>query len=90
MNFFKNLLSKFTKKEVNQPSEFNVYYRKLCHDCDSVKAYMENNNISFSYIDCEEKESHPPIPILATPALFKEDELLAYGTDIIHYFKKAS
>lgn len=90
MNFFKNLLSKLNKKEVNHPSDFNLYYRKLCHDCDSVKAYMEKNDISFNYIDCEGKESSPPVPIMATPALFKEDELLAYGTDIIHYFKKAS
>lgn len=90
MNFFKNLLSKFSqKKEVNQPNEFNLYYRKLCHDCESVKAFMEDKNISFSYIDCEEKGSEPPLPIFATPALFKEDELLAYGVDIIQYFKKA-
>ena len=90
MNFFKNLLEKLTKKEVNQPTEFNVYYRKLCHDCDSVKEYLDDKNISYSYIDCEGKESSPPVPIMITPALFKEDELLAYGTDIIHYFKKAS
>lgn len=90
MNFFKNLLSKFHKKEVNQPSEFILYYRKLCHDCDTVKAYMEKNNITFNYIDCEEAEIPSPIPIFATPALFKEEELVAYGVDIIQYFKKAT
>lgn len=89
MNFFKNLLSKFFQKEVNQPSQFNLYYRKLCHDCDIVKAFMEGENISFSYIDCEEKGAEPPIPIFATPALFKENELIAYGTDIIQYFEKS-
>ena len=86
MNFFKNLLSKFNKKEVNQPSEFILYYRQLCHDCDSVKAHLEKNNISFSYVDCEGEKSSPPFPIMATPALFKENELLAYGVDIIRYF----
>jgi glutaredoxin len=87
MNFFKNLLSKFNKKEVNQPTDFILYYRKLCHDCDSVKGFMEKNKIPFNYIDCEGKDSSPPIPIIATPALFKEEELIAYGSDIIQYLK---
>ena len=85
MNFFKNLL--FRKN--NQPADFNLYYRKLCHDCDSVKEFMEKNKLSFDYIDCEGKDSHPPVPIMATPALFVKGELVAYGTDIIHYLEKS-
>lgn len=88
MNFFKNLLFGKSKAK-SQPADFVLYYRKLCHDCDKVKAFMEKNKISFNYVDCEQKESSPPIPIIATPALFnKEKELLAYGIDIIQYIKK--
>jgi glutaredoxin len=88
MNFFKNLLSRFSNKELNQQKDFIVYYRKLCHDCDVVKKYMEDHKVSFQYIDCEDGKNSPPIPIIATPALFKKDELLAYGVDIIQYLKK--
>ena len=87
MNFIKNLLFRKNKKN-SQPADFILYYRNLCHDCDKVKKFMENHKISFNYVDCEEKNASPPIPIIATPALFKEDELIAYGTDIIHYLEK--
>ncbi len=85
MNFIKKLLFGKTKP---QSADFILYYRKLCHDCDKVKSFMESNKVSFNYVDCEQKNSSPPIPIIATPALFnKENELVAYGTDIIQYLK---
>jgi hypothetical protein len=86
MNFLKKLLFKNTKK--TQPKEYILYYRKLCHDCDKVRDYMAGENIDFNYFDCENKKTEPPIPIFAVPALFKNDELLAYGTDVIDYFDK--
>ncbi len=88
MNFIKNLLFGKSKTTKSQPADFILYYRQLCHDCDKVKAFMEKAKISFNYVDCEQKESSPPVPIIATPALFnKEEELIAYGTDIIQYLK---
>jgi len=86
MNFLKNLLSKKTKS--TEPKEYVLYYRDLCHDCDKVRDYMADKNIEFNYFDCENKNTAPPIPIFATPALFKDDELLAYGIDVIAYFEK--
>lgn len=88
MNFFKKLL--FGSKKVNpQPSDYILYYRKLCHDCDKVKSFLEEHKISFNYLDCEDKDSAPPYPIIATPALFLKGELVAYGTDIIQFIKKS-
>lgn len=86
MNFLKNLLSK--KNKPVEPKEYVLYYRELCHDCDKVRDYMANQNVEFNYFDCENKNTEPPIPIFATPALFKNDELLAYGIDVIEYFEK--
>ena len=86
MNFLKKLLSKKTKK--TEPKEYILYYRKLCHDCDKVRDYMADKNIDFNYFDCENKNTEPPFPIFATPALFKDNELLAYGIDVIEYFDK--
>jgi len=84
MNFLKNIFSNKTKTT----KEYILYYRELCHDCEKVRSYMENEKLDFDYLDCEKKELEPPIPIFATPALFKGDELLAYGTDVIEYFEK--
>jgi len=82
MNFLKKLFSK------NQPKEYDLYYRDLCHDCDKIKGFMENKKVEFNYLNCENKETEPPIPIFATPALFKNNELIAYGNDVISYFEK--
>jgi len=86
MNFLKNLF--FKKKQPTEPKEYVLYYRELCHDCDKVHDYMKDQNVEFNYFDCENKKTEPPIPIFATPALFKNDELLAYGIDVIAYFEK--
>jgi glutaredoxin len=86
MNFLKKLFS--SKSTKTEPREYILYYRELCHDCDKVKDYMSDNKIDFNYFDCENKATEPPIPIFATPALFKNEELLAYGTDVIAYFEK--
>lgn len=86
MNFLKKLFA--PNKPSNQPAEYVLYYRALCHDCEKVKSYMVKKNISFNYLDCELKENQPPLPIFATPALFKGNELLAYGADVITYFEK--
>ena len=89
MNFIKNLLFRKSKKTNSQPADFILYYRQLCQDCDKVKSFMETNKVSFNYVDCEQKDGSPPIPIMVTPALFnKNEELIAYGTDIIQYLKK--
>jgi glutaredoxin len=89
MNFITKLLFGKSKKDKSQPADFILYYRKLCQDCDKVKSFMEKNKVSFNYIDCELKDATPPVPIIATPALFnKEDELIAYGVDIIQYLEK--
>ena len=88
MNFLKKLL--FGNKKVTpQPNDYILYYRKLCHDCDKVKSVLEKNKIAFNYLDCEEKDSAPPVPIFATPALFVKGELVAYGTDIIQFINKS-
>ncbi len=85
MNFLQKLL--FRKKNSNQTAEITIYYRKLCQDCDKVKEYLDQHKIAYNYVDCEENENSLPFPIMATPALVKGNELLAYGVDIIHYLK---
>jgi glutaredoxin len=86
MNFLKKLFSTDAKK--TEQREYVLYYRELCHDCDKVRDYMNGKKIDFNYFDCENKTTEPPIAIFATPALFKNNELLAYGTDVIEYFEK--
>lgn len=84
LHFIKKLLSRNT----NQKQGLTVYYRMMCQDCDRVKKYLDDNKIAYNYLDCEDKSSAPPISIMATPALFINNELVAYGVDIIDYVQK--
>jgi len=84
LHFIKKLLS----RNKNQKQGLTVYYRMMCQDCDRVKKYLDDNKIAYNYLDCEDENSHPPIPIMAAPALFINNELVAYGVDIIDYVQK--
>lgn len=67
-----------------------LYTANNCHQCASVIKFMEDNDFKFTQINVDEEEKMPPIIIYAFPALFKDEELLAYGNDIKNYLQKNS
>ena len=69
---------------------YTLYVAENCHQCGEVMAYMDRKEVSFRKVNVDLTEERPPIQIFAFPALFEENELLGYGTDIISYFMKKS
>jgi hypothetical protein len=69
--------------------DYRIYIGEGCHDCERVLAWVKSENIEVSIVDADlPGNMEPPFTVFARPALFRGDELLAYGSDIINYFQK--
>ncbi len=68
---------------------YRIYIGEGCHDCEKVLAWVKDQNIPVSIVDTDQPgDEQPPFAVFARPALFENDKLLAYGMDIVDYFKK--
>lgn len=70
---------------------YTLYIAENCHQCAEVVHYLNETNVTYSKINVDtSEEGKPPIQIFAFPALFKDGELIGYGTDIkTHFIKKS-
>ncbi len=66
---------------------YTLYLANNCHDCDRVLDELKNSGISFEHHNVDEGGKEPPIYMHVFPCLFKEDELVAVGDDILIYFE---
>jgi len=67
---------------------YTLYVGENCHQCADVLEFMESEQIEFEKINVDHTDKKPPIPLFAFPALFENEELMCYGSDIINYLKK--
>lgn len=63
-----------------------LYIADNCHQCDMVSDWVRNNT-DIAIINLDHDEHDPPISIFIFPALFENNELKAYGEDIIGALK---
>lgn len=69
--------------------DYRIYIGEGCHDCDKVLAWVKSKNIEVTIIDADQPGDHKPhFAVFARPALFRGDDLLAYGSDIVDYFQR--
>ena len=68
--------------------QYTLYIGKNCHQCQDVVEFMNINRIDYRKVHVHKSGENPPIEIYIFPALFVEDQLMAYGTDIVKYFEK--
>lgn len=67
---------------------YTLFIGKECPACHEVKTYLEDATVSFETVDLNEGQARPELRyVRIVPALFRGNKLLAYGTDIISYFK---
>jgi len=69
---------------------YTLYTAENCHQCADVIKFMNDNSIEFDMVNVDLTGRKPPVIIYAFPALFLNEDLLAYGTDIKNYFNKKS
>lgn len=70
--------------------KYTLYIGENCHQCARVIAYINEKEISCKVINVDLEEASPPIPIFAFPALFEDENLLRYGSDIITFLDEQS
>ena len=68
--------------------KYTLYIGENCHQCSRVLEFMTKSGCSFNTINVDLDGLNPPIPIFAYPALFENQQLLRYGSDIISYLKE--
>lgn len=67
-----------------------LYVGENCHQCQIVTDFLDREEILHKKINVDLDNEDPPIDLFAFPALFENNELIKYGTDIITYFQKKS
>lgn len=68
--------------------KYNVFIRNQCCSCVDVIQYFNNSNLPVRIVNLDEESIDLPFKIQIVPALVQDERLLAYGSDIIHYFEK--
>lgn len=64
-----------------------VYIGDDCHECDEVVDYLKANRPDIPIYNLDHDAKKPPLKIYVRPSLFKDGELVSYGSDIIRYFE---
>jgi glutaredoxin len=66
---------------------YTLYVSNDCSQCDNVLDYIKRKNIECLVVNIDDEGDSPPEPVFIYPVLFLNDELLAYGLDIIEHFQ---
>lgn len=66
---------------------YTIFIGDDCHECDEVVEYMSANHPEVPVYNLDRDPERPPSHIYVRPTLFKDKDLVAYGSDIIRYFK---
>lgn len=65
---------------------YTIYFAPDCHECDEVQQYIIDNSIEINtFILAKEKWVEKGVFVF--PSLLKGDEIIAYGSDIIHFLR---
>lgn len=67
---------------------YTLFVAENCHQCAEIIKYLDNKSLDCRKVNVDKDDEKPPVIIFAFPALFENDELIGYGSDIINYFDK--
>lgn len=64
-----------------------IYIANRCHQCGMVKDFVKKSGVSTDIHNVDLTTFTPPKEVFVYPALFLGNDLIAYGEDIIDYYK---
>lgn len=64
-----------------------IYIANRCHQCGMVKDFVKNSGVETDIHNVDLSNAMPPKDIFVYPVLFIGSDLIAYGEDIISYYK---
>ncbi|MEM9023948.1 MAG: hypothetical protein AAGB22_09410 [Bacteroidota bacterium] len=67
--------------------QYTVYIGSDCHHCQDVVEFMRYNRIPHRVVHLGKDKEEPPIDLFVFPALFRDDKLVGYGTDIMDFLQ---
>ncbi len=67
---------------------YTLYIGENCHQCSDVLEFINESNVIIEVINTDLTNQKPPISLFAYPALFEDEILLCYGSDIKNYLSK--
>jgi glutaredoxin len=65
-----------------------IYLANNCHQCALVKAFVKESGVDTDIHNVDLSTVQPPKEVFVYPVLFVGTDLIAYGEDIIDYYKK--
>lgn len=66
---------------------YTLYVSNHCSQCANVLDYIKRKKIECLVINIDDEGDSPPVSVFIYPVLFLNDQLLAYGLDIIEIFQ---
>ena len=66
--------------------DYTIYLAPDCHECDKLQKYIKDNNLNIA-TQLLTKEAWLEKGMFVFPSLIKNDEVIAYGNDIIKHLK---
>ena len=67
---------------------YTIFTGEDCHECAEVTAFIREQNLEIRIVNLDKDSEKPPFRLFVRPSLFKNEKLIAYGSDIIRYFSK--
>lgn len=64
-----------------------VYVANKCHQCGLVKDFVKTCGVETDIYNVDESSAVPPKDVFVYPVLFLGNDLIAYGEDIISYYR---
>lgn len=64
-----------------------IYTANGCHQCQMVKDFVKRTGVETDIYNVDLQHAVPPKEIFVYPALFIGTDLIAYGEDIVDYYK---
>lgn len=70
--------------------KYKLYTSDHCRSCAEVLSFIDDLDITVIEVNLSKPSANRPENLMIVPALFANDKLVAYGSDIPEYFLKRS
>lgn len=67
---------------------YTLYVGENCHQCADIIHFLNEKKIDYTAVNVDLTDKPPPIKLFAFPALFGDESLICYGSDIKNYVLK--
>lgn len=67
---------------------YKLYISDHCKSCEDAVSFVRSIDLTCAEINLHDSNDSPPVQLIVVPALFENERLVAYGSDIREYLLK--